>query len=322
MMSDHENRPSHSECLDIIVPCYNEEDVVEQFCVNLLEVCHSLDDLQFRVLFVDDGSTDATLDVLNRLATQNERMSVYSLSRNFGHQIALTAGLDHASGDAAIMMDCDMQHPPSLIPRMVEQWRQGFNIVSAVRKQTDEVSQFKRLSSRLFYWLLNHLSRVEIKPGAADFVLLSKRAYTALQGMPERHRFIRGMVSWIGFRRTYIEYVAHARAAGNSKYTLWRMLGFASDAIFSFSAEPIRAIGRLGIAVVLAGTLYLIAELARVLIVGDAVRGWPSLVAAVVILGGLQLFAISISGEYLARIFEEIKQRPLYLLKQAPPQDD
>lgn len=311
-------RTLRREVLSVVCPCFNEAEVVRPFYQKLKGTLDSLEGLRCRILFVDDGSGDDTLARLNEIAAEDPAVSVYSLSRNFGHQVALTAGLDAARGDAVVMMDSDLQHPPSLIPKMVELWRQGNDVVSAVRKCTADETWFKRLSSWAFYRLINWSSETPIYAGAADFCLLSRRAHKSLRQLPERHRFLRGMVSWIGFRRAFVEYEAPARAAGKSKYTLRRMLRLASNAVFSFSAAPLQSSARVGMLAIAAGLLYLVYVVGRYLLWHDLVPGWSSVVCCMVILGGLQLFFIGLIGEYLARIFEEVKRRPLYLLKQKP----
>jgi len=304
--------------LCVVVPCFDEAQVLPLLYEALCPVLKSIPGVDYQIIFVDDGSSDGTLDIMNQLTGGDTHVRVFSLSRNFGHQVALTAGLDVADGDAVVLMDSDLQHPPILIPRMVELWREGNDVVSAVREENAGASWSKDLASRFFYWLINRLSDTRIVPGAADFVLLSRAACHALRRMPERHRFLRGMISWIGFRRAFIPFSAPARAAGKTKYSVPKMIAFAFDAVFSFSPKVVRLIGRLGMAIVALGALYLSYELFRYLAVRDAVRGWPSLIALIFVLGGLQLLAIGISGEYLARIFEESKNRPLYFFKQTP----
>ena len=248
-----ESHTAASRRLCLVTPCYNEEQVLPLFYRAVKPVLDSIPGLDYRILFVDDGSSDRTLEVLDGLAAADGRVLVYSFLRNFGHQIALTAGLDMADGDAVLFMDSDLQHPPELIPRMVELWRAGNQVVSATRQQTAGASLMKRVTSDGFYWLINHLSDTHVVPGAADFCLLARPAYEALRGMPERHRFLRGMVSWIGFRRAYLPFVAPDRAAGTSKYTVRKMIRFAMDAVFSFSAAPMRLAGRLGLAIIAHG---------------------------------------------------------------------
>jgi len=313
-------RTKQTERLCVIVPCLDEAAGIGQFYQELKDVLTGLEDLECEIIFVDDGSTDGTLAELNALARRDDRVRVYSLSRNFGHQVALTAGLDVAEADAVVMMDSDLQHPPELIPRMVEAWRQGYDVVSGVRRDTRDATFWKRAASKGFYWLINRMSRTAIVPGAADFCLLSRRACRALRRMPERHRFLRGMISWMGFPRTYLPFVAPPRVAGASKYAPWRMLRFAMDAIFSFSAAPLRLAGRVGMVFAACGGLYLIYVLVRYFAVGDVVPGWASAVGVVLVLGGLQLLAIGLVGEYLARVFENTKNRPLYFFKQTPEQ--
>jgi polyisoprenyl-phosphate glycosyltransferase len=302
--------------LCVIVPCYNEQEVLRLFCAALRKALDSVADLEYRILFVDDGSGDKTLEILEALAAEDPRVKLCSFSRNFGHQVALSAGLDAADGDAVLFMDCDLQHPPELIPRMVGLWREGYEVVSAVRSHTADASLVKRMTSGGFYWLINKLSSIRIVPGAADFCLLARPAYEALRNMPERRRFLRGMVSWVGFRRAEVPFEAPPRAAGTSKYTLLMMLRFAADAIFSFSAAPMRFFGRIGLAAAGLGAMLLLAALAKELIWGYAYG--TMLAGLILLLGGLQLMAAGIAGEYLARIFEEVKRRPLYVLKKSP----
>jgi dolichol-phosphate mannosyltransferase len=304
--------------LDVVVPCYNEHEVLGQFWDALKPELDRLDDSDWRVHFVDDGSDDGTLALLNGLAAGETRIRVWSLSRNFGHQLALTAGIDVADGDAVVMLDCDLQHPPELIGRMVELWRAGHEVVSAVREATADAGWLKRLGSAGFYRLINSLSDTPIVPGAADFCLLDRRAADALRRMPERHRFLRGMISWIGFRRALVGFRAPARAAGRPKYDTLKSIRFALTAVFSFSAVPVRLVGRAGIVIALLGAAYLVYAIAVFAIGARTVAGWTSTIAVLCILGGLQLVAIAISGEYVARVFEQTKGRPLYLFKQTP----
>lgn len=301
-----------------MAPCYNEAPVIDAFHTALSEALNTIPGFTFRIIIVDDGSTDGTLSRLNAIATRDPRVQAYSLSRNFGHQIALSAGLDVADADAVVMMDSDLQHPPSLIPELVRHWQSGHDVVSAIRVSTADATLFKRWTGRAFYWLINHLSDVEIIAGAADFCLLSRRAHRALIAMPERHRFLRGMVSWIGFPRARVPFEASPRASGQSKYTWVRMLGFAIDALLSFSAAPMRIASRIGLSIAVPGFAYLAYILGRYAVVGDLVPGWSSTIGVLLIIGGVQLLFIGLIGEYLSRIFEQTKQRPLYIFKQQP----
>jgi polyisoprenyl-phosphate glycosyltransferase len=305
--------------LCVVSPCFNEAAGIAIFHGELKAALNSLRDTRHRIVFVDDGSTDGTLAELNRIAAADPTVRVYSLSRNFGHQVALSAGLEVARGDAVLMMDSDCQHPPALIPQMVEQWRGGMDVVSAVRECRADQNWIQRYRSDAFYSLINWLSDTPIVARVADFCLLSRRAHRALRSLPERHRFVRGLVSWIGFPRSFLTYEAPPRAAGTSKYTLRRLIALALDAVFSFSARPIKTAGRLGLVIVLAGMAYLLYILADFFVGSAHVPGWASLISVLLILNGLQLIFIGLSGQYQARIFEEVKGRPLYFFKQVPP---
>jgi dolichol-phosphate mannosyltransferase len=304
--------------LCVVAPCYNEADVIGRFYTALKTVLLSMPDLDHRILFVDDGSQDGTLEELNALASGDASVRVYSLSRNFGHQTALTAGLAVARGDAVVMMDSDLQHPPELIPAFVDLWRQGFDVVSAKRENTAGASLVRKCASHGFYWLLNRLSETPIISGVADFCLLSRRAHRALRRMPEKHRFLRGMISWIGFQRTFVPYEAAARAGGRSKYTLKRLLSLAFDATLSFSTLPMKLATRLGLCISTAGLICLAHALSQRLRFDGPATGWDWVIGAVVLLGGAQLVFIGLIGEYLARVFEQVKSRPLYFFKQTP----
>jgi len=308
-----------TQLLCVVTPCYNEEEVIEKFYEALKPVLTSLPGLNHRIIFVDDGSRDRTLEKLNALGARDPAVHVYALSRNFGHQIALTAGLDAARGDAVIMMDSDLQHPPALIPDMIRLWREGHDVVSAVRQATEKSRLFKGFASAVFYWLINFLSDTNIVRGAADFCLLSRQAHRALRRLPERHRFLRGMVSWVGFKRAFVFFDAPDRAAGRSKYTLFKMLQLAFNATFSFSVTPIRLATQLGLITILLSLFYLIFIVTCYFLGWNLAPGWASIIFLVTFLGGVQLAFVGILGEYIARIFEEVKRRPLYLFKQKPP---
>ena len=302
--------------LSVVCPCYHEEAGIEAFYEALKRVLtDDCPEVSHRIVFVDDGSRDATLERLQRIEAKDDKVYVCSLARNQGHQIALSAGLDIAEGDAVIVMDSDLQHPPSLIPTLIDRWRQGHDVVLAVRQQTEDASVFKRLSSDGFYWVFNFLSDVKLTPGAADFCLLSRKAHHALRDMPERRRFLRGMVAWMGFATDRVQYTAPSRFAGESSYGLGRMLKLAMDATVSFSTRPIRLATKAGALCVAVGFVYLTYILGRYVVLGDLSPGWASILGTVIMMGGAQLLSIGLIGEYLAHIFEEVKGRPLYLLK-------
>jgi glycosyltransferase involved in cell wall biosynthesis len=303
--------------LNVVVPCYNEAEGIRTFTAEVARVLDTLD-LPWQIVFVDDGSTDATLDELNALAAGDRRVRVYSLSRNFGHQIALSAGLDVTGESLVLLMDADLQHPPEVIPRLIAEWRRGADVVSTVRERTEDAGWIKRATASSFYWLINRMTDTPIIPSAADFCLLSPRAHRALSAMPERHRFLRGMISWIGFTRALVPFHAPKRRTGETKYSAFKMIVLALDAIFSFSAAPMRLATRLGFMLAVPGAIYFVWVVSRYFVTNDFVRGWGSLIGTVLIIGGVQLIFIGITGEYLARIFEESKHRPLYFFKQCP----
>ncbi len=309
--------------VDIVIPVYNEAGVVEQTHARLRATIDALPH-RFTIYYVDDGSTDQTQAALARLAKEDARVRVISLSRNFGHQAALTAGLDQAHGDITISMDADGQHPAEMIPQMIELIRQGYDVVQAQRIEARSLS-FKATTSRAFYALLNLISGTHIQPGAADFRALSHQALQALRSMPEYHRFLRGMVAWMGYPSVLLPYREPARAAGRSKYSLGKMFRLAMDAVFSFSLVPLY----LGLS--LAGFFFCLAllEVGYVLSFWIGGRsshlapGWSSLMFIILIVGGVLTALLGFVGVYVGYIFQEVKRRPVYLIKQqAPPPEE
>jgi dolichol-phosphate mannosyltransferase len=298
--------------LSVVAPVYNEEATIEEFYAR---VCSALDGLQFELVLVDDGSTDRSEAELSKLASNDPRVRLVQLSRNFGHQTALTAGLDHARGDAVVMLDADLQDPPELIPRMLDHWRAGCDVVNAVREQREGESRFKLATARWFYSLFDRLAQVELQHNSGDFRLLDRRALDALLSMRERNRFLRGMTVWVGYRQAAVPYSRDRRYAGKTKYTLPKMLRFSLDAISSFSHRPLQLATLLGFVI---STLAFIAIPVVVVlrILGSYLPGFSSLTIAVLLLGGIQLIAIGIIGEYVGRIYDEVKGRPLYLVRQ------
>lgn len=305
--------------LCVVAPCCNEADGLREFYQQLSRTLSALPNCRYQIVLVDDGSSDATPQILEDLARDDPAVRVLALSRNFGHQIALTAGLDAAEADAVIMMDADLQHPPALIPEMVARWRAGADIVSGIRQATHGVSWWKSATSGLFYRLINLLSDTYIVPGAADFCLLSRRAHQALLSVRERQRFLRGIVSWIGFQRTFIPFEAPPRYAGKSSYSLTKMIRLAMTAVISFSSAPLRMATRLGLLVSVAGFGYLVYILLAWLFFKRVEPGWTSTISVILILGGVQLVFMGLLGEYLAVVYEESKRRPLYVVKQPSP---
>lgn len=313
--------------LTVILPVRDEAPVIPDLIPRLTEALNALDVESWEAILVDDGSRDSSWALLEEAAKSDERIRAIRFSRSFGHQIALSAGLRLASGDAVVTMDSDLQHPPELIASLLAKAREGYDVVYAVRSETDSESWFKRESARLFYWLFGRLTSLDLPQAGGDFRYMSRRVVDALLAMPERHRFLRGMTSWVGYEQAMVEYERQPRAAGASKYTLRRMLAFGWDAVVSFSSLPLRIASVLGIVFSFLGLLYLAYVVGIRLFTEQAVAGWTSVVAAVVVLGGVQLLCLGIIGQYLGRMFDEIKGRPLYLVAedtsgrevQAPP---
>jgi polyisoprenyl-phosphate glycosyltransferase len=303
--------PRELDLVSVVAPVFNEEATIEEFYGR---VCAALDGLPFELVLVDDGSTDGTPMRLERMAGGDPRVRVVFLSRNFGHQTALTAGLDHARGDAVVMLDADLQDPPELITNMLDHWRAGCDVVYAVREHRDGESRFKLSTARWFYRLFDKLAQVELQHNSGDFRLLDRRALDALLSMRERNRFLRGMTVWVGYTQAAVPYHRDPRYAGETKYTLSKMLRFSLDAISSFSHRPLQLATLLGF---LISTLAFIAIPVVVVlrILGSYLPGFSALTIVVLLLGGIELIAIGIIGEYVGRIYDEVKGRPLYLIR-------
>lgn len=301
--------------ISFVVPVFNEEENIHEFYRRLTQVMAPLP-YDYEILFIDDGSKDRTSQLIRELAGKDPHVQGYVFARNFGHQLALTCGLDQSTGDAVISMDGDLQHPPEMVPELLKKWEEGFEIVQTVRKATEDATWFKNITSRLYYKLINSMSEVRITPGGSDFRLMDRKAVDALNRFRERARFIRGMVNNLGFRYTTLEFVAPPRFAGHSKFNLRKMLRFALDGITAFSRVPLRLALYVGCIAGL-GSILLIGHVIYVkYVVQDAVPGWTTLAAAEFFLGGVELIGIGIVGEYVGRIFDEVKQRPLYIIRE------
>jgi glycosyltransferase involved in cell wall biosynthesis len=297
--------------LSVVAPMFDEEETVEVFYDRVLS---ALDGLPFELVLVDDSSSDRTAEILDRLADSDPRVRVLHLSRNFGHQAALTAGLEHARGEVVAMLDGDLQDPPELIPKMLDEWRAGADVVYGVREHRAGEGWFKLTTARLFYGVFSRITKLDLQGNSGDFRLLDRLALDAVLGMRERNRFLRGMTVWVGYRQTAVHYQRDARYGGETKYTLARMVRFSLDAISSFSWRPLQAATLLGfvfsIVAFLGLPLVIVARYA-----GIYVQGVPSLLFVVLLLGGIQLITVGIIGEYVGRIYDEVKGRPLYLVR-------
>jgi glycosyltransferase involved in cell wall biosynthesis len=296
--------------LSVVTPIFNEESNVDELHARLEAALAGID---FELIAVDDGSTDGTAGRLAALADRDRRVQVITLSRNFGHQAAITAGLDHARGDAAVVIDSDLQDPPELIPQLIERWQEGYDVVHAVRRSRPGETRFKLATARLFYRLLVRLTEIPIRRDAGDFQLLDRSALDALGSLRERSRFLRGMSVWVGFRQTEVVYEREPRAAGETKYPLRKMLRFSMDAVSSFSNLPLQAATILGFAFSVVAFLGIPVAIAF-RIAGEFVPGVTTLLLVVLLLGGIQLITVGIIGEYLGRVYEEVKGRPLYVV--------
>jgi polyisoprenyl-phosphate glycosyltransferase len=297
--------------LSVVAPVFNEEETLQEFSRRTMA---ALEGLSFELILVDDGSSDRTPELLQVLASRNNAVRVISLSRNFGHQAALTAGLDHAQGQVVVMLDADLQDPPELIPQMLDAWRGGADVVYAVRKARAGETRFKLTTARWFYRIFSRLTRLDLTPNAGDFRLLDRRALDALLSMRERNRFLRGMSVWLGFEQASVTYERDPRFAGETKYTLGKMFRFSLDAISSFSHTPLQAATLLGF--VFSSIAFLAIPVAiGFRIAGEFVPGITTVLLVVLLLGGIQLITVGIIGEYLGRVYDEVKQRPLYLVK-------
>jgi polyisoprenyl-phosphate glycosyltransferase len=308
--------PDDKKLLSIIVPCFNEEEVISETFKRLNSFAKELKDLNVEIIFIDDGSKDKTRDLLKKYAADDAKVKVVCFARNFGHQVAVTAGIDAAVGDAVVLIDADLQDPPDVVHQMIDKWRDGYDVVYGTRTERPGESAFKLATARGFYRLLNKLSDVPIPLDTGDFRLMSRSVVDTLRAMPERDRFVRGMVSWVGFKQTALPYKRAERFAGQSKYPLKKMIRFATDGILSFSTKPLKmsvGVGMTSAVIALVGIAY--ALFLRVF-THTWVEGWTALMIAVLFIGGVQLVCIGILGEYIGRIYNEQKKRPLYVVQE------
>jgi dolichol-phosphate mannosyltransferase len=300
--------------LSVVIPARDEEEALPELLRRLERVLEELSPA-WEVVVVDDGSADGTWEVVEGATARDDRVRGIRLSRGFGHQVALTAGLSATSGDLVVTMDADLQHPPEAIPALVAKAAEGFDVVYAIRSHADAEGRFKVSSARLFYRALNAMTSLDIPVSGGDFRLMSRRVVDALVLMPERHRFLRGMTRWVGFPQATVEFDRGARVAGRSKYSKRAMARLALDAIVGFSAVPLRVASMLGLALSFLGGLYFVYVIAVRAFTDSVVPGWTSVVAVVLLLGGVQLACIGIIGQYLGRMYDEIKSRPLFVVR-------
>jgi glycosyltransferase involved in cell wall biosynthesis/putative flippase GtrA len=306
--------PFRKKRISVVIPCYNEELVVQETYRRLTETMRQIP-FEYELIFVNDGSKDRTAELLNEIANHDFCVKVIDFSRNFGHQIAVTAGIEHASGDAVVLIDADLQDPPELIHDFIQKWEEGYDVVYAIRQRREGESKFKLLTAAMFYRLMQKMTEIPIPLDTGDFRLMDRKVVDSLKQLQEHHRFIRGLVSWVGYKQIGIPYVRAERFAGETKYPLRKMIKFAIDGITSFSFKPLQMATKLGIYSSLLGFIGVLLILYLRLFTQQTIQGWTSLMVVILFMGGIQLFMLGIIGEYLGRIYDEVRDRPLYLVK-------
>lgn len=299
--------------ISIIIPCYNEEGNVKTI---FDQINNTLSDYSLEFIFIDDHSNDKTLNILEHLSRDNRNVKYLSFSRNFGHQSALRAGLSYATGDCAISMDADLQHPPELLRSLINKWKEGYEVVYTIRNDGENIPLIKKTGSRLFYWLINSLSEIEIKRGSADFRLLDKKIVQILvNDITEYHLFYRGLISWIGYKQTGIAYTPNKRFSGRTKYSFTKMLSFAIDGITSFSIKPIKLAILFGLLITFLSGIYAVYVIIMAVFTDETVRGWSSVLTSILFIGGVNMVLLGIIGEYVGKLYIQSKRRPYYLVQ-------
>jgi glycosyltransferase involved in cell wall biosynthesis len=313
----HSVRRSWQPAISVVVPAYNEESGLDIFHRRLLRALAPLD--SWEVVYVNDGSSDGTLAIMEAARRGDDRVAVLSLSRNFGKETAITAGLDHAGGDAVVVIDADLQDPPELIPELIAHWQAGFDMVYAKRRSRAGESWLKRGSARLFYLLMQHMGDLKMPQDTGDFRLMSRRVVDAVCQLREQHRFMKGLFAWVGYPTTFVLYDRDPRCSGVSKWSYWKLWNLALEGITSSTLMPLKLATYVGLAVALLSVVYAAEVMVKTMIIGNPVAGYPSLMTVVLFLGGVQLMFLGMIGEYLGRVFDETKQRPLYLVERYVP---
>jgi len=302
-----------NKLITVVVPMYNEEEVIAETCRRLREAMDGAG-AEYEILLVNDGSRDKTAEIAAGICAADARFRMISFSRNFGHQVAISAGMDYAQGDAIVVIDADLQDPPSVIPQMLEKWREGYEVVYGKRLSREGESAFKKMTSRLFYRFLRSMTEVGIPVDVGDFRLIDRKVRDALKLVNERNRYIRGLISWLGFRSASVGFVREKRFAGETKYPLRKMIRFALDAITSFSYKPLKLASYIGISVSFLSFVYLLVVIWQRIFTDTAIAGWASSIAVSLFFNGITLIILGIIGEYIGRIYDEVKGRPLYIV--------
>ena len=301
--------------ISVVVPMYYEEEVAKECYTRLKNVLEKIENYNYEIIFINDGSKDKTLEILKEIAKENKNVKIISFSRNFGHQCAVTAGLRYVTGDAIVIIDADLQDPPELIPEMIKLWEDGNDVIYGKRKSREGESRFKLLTASMFYKTLNALSDVEIPKDTGDFRLVDRKVVEVINSLPEHNKFLRGLFSWVGFKQKAYEYERKERYAGKTKYPLKKMLKLAQDGIFSFSIKPLKIVGAMGIlSVIISIMLFVYAVLSYAFDWNNLVPGWTSLMVTMTFIGGMILISLWMIGEYIGRIYDETKRRPEYII--------
>ncbi|HEY4391131.1 MAG TPA: glycosyltransferase family 2 protein [Paenibacillus sp.] len=305
-----------NKCISVVIPAYNEEEVIRQ-CYDKLSDVMLDTSYDYELVFVNDGSKDRTVGILDDLARIDEHVRIVNFARNFGHQAAVTAGINISRGDCVVIIDADLQDPPEVIHQMLEKWEEGYDVVYGKRRKRKGETLFKLASASLFYRFLQRMSDTEIPRDTGDFRLIDHKVVHVFNRMTEKNKFIRGIISWIGFNQTYVEYDRNERFAGTTKYPLRKMLAFASDGIFSFSSKPLKLITRMGMLTVVLAFIVLVYSLcAKLFDLPTVERGWTSIMTAITLFSGVQMLSLGVMGEYIARIYDESKGRPQYIVRE------
>jgi len=305
----------------LVIPLYNEEEVIHECIKRVTNVMHN-NEFDYEIIFVNDGSSDSTEEIVKQYCDKDKHLKLISFSRNFGHQTAITAGMDNAEGDAVIVMDADLQDPPEVVLKLIEKYEEGYDVVYAIRSKRKGESFFKKISAKMFYRFLKNMCEVDIPVDTGDFRLISRQVCDVLKGLTERNRYVRGLVSWVGFKQTGIYYEREERYAGKTKYPLKKMLKLSVDGITSFSTKPLKLTKWIGIFMAAVGFIYAIIVIIQKLVGIQMQTGWASTMVTILLIGGIQLIMLGITGEYIARIFDESKNRPLYIIKEKVNMDE
>jgi polyisoprenyl-phosphate glycosyltransferase len=302
--------------ISILIPCYNEEKTLPLLYTELEKIVQENNQYRWEILFINDGSKDKTLEIIKNLKSFDTKIGYIDLSRNYGKEVAMLAGFDYVTGDCSIIMDADLQHPPSVIPEMIQLWEEGYDDVYGKRISRGKESFLRKNLSLLFYKILQKISNIEIIPNVGDFRLLDRKCIDSLKNIREQERYTKGLYSWIGFKKTFIEFETKDRIAGESSFNMLKLILFAIQGITSFSTSPLRISSFLGMIISLGSFVYLLFVVAKTILLGESVQGFPTLLITILLLGGIQLITIGIIGEYVGRIFNETKNRPTYFINE------